>query len=283
MKKMVYKVFLFLLICLSISLNIYSQSYQQITICRNNLNLHIPEPVSVKDSIYFPHNWNFITDVNVIIDTVFHTWVSQLAFHLLHRGRIAKLIYNAGGSGDNFINTKLDDSAGITINQGSAPFSGNYRLSLPDSLKLFTGSNNDASGYWIIAAVDSYGADTGNLRAWCIQVSGFFYLGVNQISSEIPENFELFQNYPNPFNPTTKIRFNIPSLTRRGAGVVVLKVYDALGREVQTLVNEQIQPGTYEVDFPAPTGDGSNYSSGVYYYTLSSGDYIETKKMVLMK
>jgi len=119
----------------------------------------------------------------------------------------------------------------------------------------------------------------------CI-INGIQYgniIGVAKISNEIPLSFSLLQNYPNPFNPVTKIRFNVPSLTRRGAGVVVLKVYDVLGREVQTLVNETLQPGTYEVDWPAPTRDGGNFSSGVYYYTLSAGDYIQTKKMVLLR
>jgi hypothetical protein len=111
------------------------------------------------------------------------------------------------------------------------------------------------------------------------------FIGIKNVSSEVPESFSLFQNYPNPFNPATKIRFDIPSLVRRGAGLVVLKVYDILGREVVTLVKEQLSPGTYEVEW-----DGSNLSSGVYYYRLtvrqagsSTGDYTETKKMVLIK
>jgi len=108
-------------------------------------------------------------------------------------------------------------------------------------------------------------------------------IGINQISTEVPKYFSLSQNYPNPFNPTTKIKFSIPSPSPLERGVVRLVIYDALGREVQTLVNEQLQPGTYEVEFPAPAGDGSNFSSGIYYYTLSSGDYIESKKMVLIK
>jgi hypothetical protein len=110
-----------------------------------------------------------------------------------------------------------------------------------------------------------------------------FPVGITKISSEIPEEFNLFQNYPNPFNPTTKIRFEIP--LRRGLDGtdgdrqgVFLKVYDELGREIQTLVNENLSPGTYEIDW-----DGTNYPSGVYYYTISAGDYFETKKMVLLR
>jgi hypothetical protein len=95
--------------------------------------------------------------------------------------------------------------------------------------------------------------------------------------------FNLSRNYPNPFNPTTKIKFSIPSNQNplpggaRG-GLVTLKVYDVLGNEVTTLVNEQKSSGEYEVEF-----DGSNLSSGIYFYRLKSGSFIETKKMILLR
>ena len=104
-------------------------------------------------------------------------------------------------------------------------------------------------------------------------------IGIKPISTEIPNGYKLSQNYPNPFNPTTKIRFEIP-LSRgmsEGRGVLLV-VYDILGREVATLVNEQLKPGTYEVDF-----EGGKYSSGVYYYKLVAEGFVETKKMILIK
>lgn len=102
-------------------------------------------------------------------------------------------------------------------------------------------------------------------------------IGIHTISTKVPESFSLSQNYPNPFNPSTKIVFSIPSVeTTRW--VVSLKVYDMLGREVTTLVNQQLSPGTYEVNW-----DASNYPSGLYFYTLSAGEYSETKKMILIK
>jgi hypothetical protein len=103
-------------------------------------------------------------------------------------------------------------------------------------------------------------------------------VGINKVNSSHPERFSLSQNYPNPFNPVTKIKFAVPAPSPLERAGVRLVIYDALGREVQTLVNELLKPGTYEVDF-----DGSNFSSGVYYYTLSAGDYIETKKMAMIK
>ncbi|HEY3250095.1 MAG TPA: T9SS type A sorting domain-containing protein [Ignavibacteria bacterium] len=134
-----------------------------------------------------------------------------------------------------------------------------------------------------------YGAgfSSGYSLRGCL-INGVLYgdtslVGINQISSEVPETFSLSQNYPNPFNPTTNIGFRIADF-----GLVKLVIYDVLGREIQTLVNEELKPGTYEVEFPARQslgagGDGSNLPSGVYYYTLSAGDFVQTKKMVLIK
>ena len=90
-------------------------------------------------------------------------------------------------------------------------------------------------------------------------------------------NFSLDQNYPNPFNPSTKIRFSIPNVGT-GLALSVLKVYDVLGNEVATLVNDYKDAGVYEVDFNA-----ANLSSGVYYYQLKAGSLLETKKMILLR
>ena len=98
-------------------------------------------------------------------------------------------------------------------------------------------------------------------------------VGVDNISTIVPENFEFLQNYPNPFNPRTVISVQLPV-----SGEVLLKVYDVMGREVQTLVNERLNAGTYSVTF-----DGSNLSSGVYFYKLQSGDFTSVKRMVLIK
>jgi len=88
-----------------------------------------------------------------------------------------------------------------------------------------------------------------------------------------PKEFKLEQNYPNPFNPTTSIQYQISSIS-----AVTLKVYDILGSEVAALVNEEQQPGYYEVHF-----SGSSLASGMYVYRLQAGEYISTKKMMLLK
>lgn len=99
----------------------------------------------------------------------------------------------------------------------------------------------------------------------------------NTINS-LPENFFLSQNYPNPFNPSTTIKFSIPN-----SQFAILKIYDILGREVVTLVNEEKQPGTYEITFNVETLHGASLPSGVYFYRLQTGTFSETKKFVLIK
>ena len=101
-----------------------------------------------------------------------------------------------------------------------------------------------------------------------------------------PDQLYLHQNFPNPFNPSTKIKFTIPSVTLRQAQSdihVTIKVYDVLGNEVATLVNEEKPAGEYEVIFDSHSGNVRNLPSGVYFYQLKAGGYLETKKMVLMK
>gem|GEM_PF-890581 len=106
-------------------------------------------------------------------------------------------------------------------------------------------------------------------------------IGIKQISSQVPSQFKLEQNYPNPFNPSTKIRFEVPLIKGDLGGFVGLKVYNALGQEVSTLVNPAsagLKSGTYEVEWNA-----SNLPSGVYFYKFDSQGFTETKKMVLVK
>lgn len=97
--------------------------------------------------------------------------------------------------------------------------------------------------------------------------------GIENTNSENPSSYSLQQNYPNPFNPTTRVSFSLPSVSQ-----VSLKVYDVMGREVQTLVNERLQSGTYETTF-----DGSGLNSGVYFYKIIADGFTDTKRMILVK
>lgn len=124
----------------------------------------------------------------------------------------------------------------------------------------------------------SFSVWSGDAYVWIIEVQAASDVNDN---TEMPASFSLKQNYPNPFNPSTKISWHSPE-----AGWQTLKVYDMLGNEVATLVNEFRPAGTYEVEFSAnggqESGDG-NLVSSIYFYRLQSGDFVETKKMIYLK
>ena len=102
-----------------------------------------------------------------------------------------------------------------------------------------------------------------------------WYVGLQQISNEVPGEFKLYQNYPNPFNPKTNIKYSV----KRETSNVKLIVFDIQGREITTLVDQRQSPGIYQTDFA-----GSLYSSGIYFYSLSiNNKLIDTKKMILIK
>ena len=123
------------------------------------------------------------------------------------------------------------------------------------------------------------GTNTVQMQMWW----GWMYLDYLAVPTKLvtsvertngmPLSFSLFQNYPNPFNPSTKIRFTVPKATE-----VNLTVYNLLGQKVVTLINKEIPAGTYNIRF-----DASGYSSGVYFYNLKAGNYLITKKMILLK
>jgi len=134
-----------------------------------------------------------------------------------------------------------------------------------------------APSAWWIWDVKFFNENTG----WASGSQGkIFYtrngggtVSVQNISTEVPLTYSLSQNFPNPFNPTTKIRFSVPN-----SGFTTIKIFNILGKEISTLVNQSLQPGTYETTF-----DASKLSSGTYFYKLQTNDYSETKKMLLIK
>jgi len=146
----------------------------------------------------------------------------------------------------------------------------NQGLNTPSSVRSLLVANN-----YIFAGTDTQSV----LRRDLADI-----IGIKNVSTEIPSAYSLSQNYPNPFNPTTKIRFDVGKFPSFGGvpegrgGLVTLIIFDILGREIQTLVNERLQPGTYETTF-----DGSALSSGIYFYKLTSGDFTQTKRLTLIK
>jgi glycosidase len=103
-------------------------------------------------------------------------------------------------------------------------------------------------------------------------------LDIDNENELLPQKFSMSQNYPNPFNPTTTITYSIPSLDKNFNQMVILKIFNLLGQEMTTLINKPLAPGNYEIQF-----DASNFSSGIYFYSLSAGEFHNTKKMILLK
>ena len=209
-----------------------------------------------------------VSNVIVTIDEVLHSRTADLTFTLEHLGVMDTLILRVDGDGQNFTGTILDDAASTPIQNGFAPFSGLFRPS--KSLSAFRGL--DPYGEWTLTILDDEASNDGTLNAWSLQVFTDMITEIEEIPTVISD-FSLFQNYPNPFNPSTRIKYQVSSISQ-----VSLKVYDLLGREVATLINEEKPAGSYEVTF-----DASGLSSGIYFYKIQAGGFAETKKMILLK
>ena len=247
---------------------IQSQSIQQ-SLCRTGINIPIVNHITATDSIIVSlGNGCIVEDVNFRISNLNHTWVSDIRLYLRKSGFGSLLVDHVGGSGDNFINTILDDSSTKPLALGTPPFTGTYRPSNP--LSPFNGVTTD--GVWKIAITDTATGDTGVLTGWCVILTFTCPTGGIQ-TVEIPNTYDLYQNYPNPFNPVTKIKYGLPK-----NGNVKLTVYDELGKEVAVLADGYAQANTYEAIF-----DAANLPSGVYYYRLEADGFNETKKMVIVK
>ena len=140
----------------------------------------------------------------------------------------------------------------------------------PDNLMGNFG-NSPANGLWRIKLTDAVTGDIGNLMEWGLMIKTT--TDIHNLSNKIPAEYKLNQNYPNPFNPSTNIGFQV-----KESKFVTIKVFDALGKEIKTLVSENMKPGEYEVNF-----DGSNLSTGIYLLRMQAGNFTEARKMVLIK
>jgi hypothetical protein len=141
-------------------------------------------------------------------------------------------------------------------------------------------SNVSANLSWLTTSPFWGVFDADNSTLWATGTFEDYSASVEPIS-DLPTNYELSQNYPNPFNPSTKIKYVISSVIASGtkqSQLVTLKVFDILGNEVATLVNEEKEPGIYEVEFSSST-----LASGIYIYRLTASNFTDTKKMVLLR
>jgi subtilisin-like proprotein convertase family protein len=201
-----------------------------------------------------------------------HPNVSALNITLTSPTGVSSSVFGGGKGGfARDIMAIITDSADSTGGNGSgagfqAPFSPFLKPVTPFS--AFIGQSRQ--GWWKLKVFDSGANNFGRLYAWGLQTSP-----LTDITGTVglTQKFDLMQNYPNPFNPTTTIRYELAK-----ASQATLIVYDVLGREVQTLVNELKPPGRYEAVF-----DAKNLASGVYFYRLQAGTYVDTRKLLLLR
>jgi Secretion system C-terminal sorting domain/WD40-like Beta Propeller Repeat len=203
----------------------------------------------------------------VMLDTAINSGYSEICPYMDPDERFIIFASNRPGSygyHDLYISTRNPDNTwnaaanlGPVINSSSGEAS---PYITPDGLYFFYTTEKPGdlgyNPYWISAQY----------------IYNLIPIGINSQSKKV-RDFNLFQNYPNPFNPGTRIKFQLANQS-----YVKLVVFDLLGRELQTVLNEDLSSGTYVIDF-----DGSNIPSGAYFYSLTAGDYTETKKMVFIK
>ena len=155
--------------------------------------------------------------------------------------------------------TTCDGSNGTTRPSGAAPWNADLDAGSP----TFTYVIRVAGTYHYVC--EPHAPDmAGNINAVASSISQL---------TELVNSYELAQNFPNPFNPTTNIKFSIPTSSK-----VVLTIYNSMGKEVESLVNEKLNQGSYQVDWNAV-----NFSSGIYYYKIQTDGFIQTRKMLLIK
>ena len=218
-----------------------------------DLKYDLPEPPSPPTlggasqvKVYFPHpEWRFLLGPDFAQD------IRDTA------------IGSAGKAWPMRVYSSTADNITLRWNLSEVPL-GQYEITLVDSFA-------DKAINMVADSSYSYAAANGEKRAFGIIVKKILTSAKNQ--EPLPTAFVLSQNYPNPFNPTTMISFDIPKRSQ-----VRLVVYDILGREVKTLVDEMKSPGRYTVNF-----DASALPSGVYLYRITAGSFVETKKLVLVK
>jgi hypothetical protein len=239
----------------------------------NGMFINVPMIDSGSYTVQDPYTFN---KLRMIIDFNITSPVELISFNATLLDNNVKL---------DWVTTTETNNSGFEI-QKTSPFPSPYQ-----------GEGGEAGRGWeVIGFVPGFGTTTEpksysfidenvttgtyKYRLKQIDFDGSFAYS-NEIEVEVdftPEEFELYQNYPNPFNPKTVISYQLPV-----SGNVTLKVYDILGNEVATLVNEEKQPGVYEVEFSVGQDSSPDRASGIYFYQLRSGDFVSVKKMLLLK
>ncbi|HEY5534021.1 MAG TPA: T9SS type A sorting domain-containing protein [Ignavibacteria bacterium] len=212
------------------------------------------------------------------------------------------IAYSTNGGCFPYTNDRIVDSLAAKINdQGTGCFFSFYHLRRcndTSNITLFGNYQTKRKSFYhdgLLVGGSTYARNIGLSYCSALEFDGTSYTligcmlngvvygdttltGITNLNTGIPDKFSLYQNYPNPFNPTTKIKFDIKKEFRNQESEVKLSIYDILGRKIEDLVNEKLQPGSYEITF-----DGANLPSGIYFYRLTTEGYSDVKKMTLLK
>ncbi len=265
------------------SMMVYPEGLITYTYSSGSVNLAIPDnnATGVTSTIDVPDSIE-VYDVNVRIDTVMHPFDGNLSFTLLARSGSVNLDLSSGngGSGDNFIGTIFDDEATVAITGGAPPYTGKFRPEQSNpGLKQYR--ITEGFGSWSLKVADNVSSNTGTLNRWSIILTGLLHnppIGISDVNG-VPRQFALSQNYPNPFNPVTTIAYSVANRTE-----VSLTVYNILGQEVRTLVDQEMKDaGYYRIGWDGKNDAGVQVSSGIYLYRMQAGSFIKTRKMLLVK
>jgi hypothetical protein len=229
----------------------------------------------------------------VIGDTIINNKNYAVIYHLLYpshsyeRADSTRIyFYNIEPNNKEFVSVNFNQKDtnfvdGSFIKVDTVNFWGKVRIRITAHSGIYSLSDGSTSYIEGIGEAENHSVSRSRARSGgkivAAIINGVKYgetilLDVNK-EEELPSCYSLEQNYPNPFNPETKIEYSIPQY-----GLVTIKIFDTLGREIKTLLNEEKEAGNYTLQF-----DGSNFASGVYFYQLRAGNFTNTRKMILMK
>ena len=225
------------------------------------------DTTGIVDSMVVTNPVGTVSSVTAFL-AIDHTFIGDLQVRLVAPNGQSRLLLDNDGDGNENALTFFDD--GFGENAASNTYFAPWGYLHPMEAMGNFGSST-VQGTWKIKVLDNAAFDVGVLKGWGLRFVNT--VGVKDDGGRVPVSFALEQNYPNPFNPSTTIRFGIPRETE-----VSLVLYNILGQQVATLINETVKPGNHSVIFNA-----SQLASGTYFYRLTAGSYTATKKMMLIK
>ena len=228
---------------------------------------------NIRKSVDYGVNWSAQTSQSSQINSVF--FLNTLQGYMVGQNGLIRTTANGGSTWTaqtSGLSAEFKDVHFINTTTGwIVGLNGNIIKTTNSGATWQNDITGVTAGFWSVhfpSTSAGYAVGAGGMIQKCNPT-----VGVNMISTELPQEFKLYNSYPNPFNPSTTIKFDIAGLTK-----VKIAVFDVLGKEIQTLVNDNLKSGKYELQF-----DATGLSSGMYFYTMEAGDYKSIKKMVLVK